>query len=229
MNDLQIFDELKAEITIFVKPVLSAVVDSDTRKNEAMTSASQIKRLQKAVEERRKQLVEPLNAQVKQINAYAKEILFPLDGAESHLRKHLIDWERKLEQERQEAQRKLDRERRQREEMERVEAAKAKQATNEVEDLFGESNEYEKEQAQAESDRKKFLAQQEQDARQKAIAESRVKGTRKAWVFEVTDESQVPREYLVVDEKRIRSAISSGVRNIAGVRIFEEIKMAIRG
>ena len=45
---------------------------------------------------------------------------------------------------------------------------------------------------------------------------------RKVWKFEITDETSIPREYLKVDETSIRQAISSGLREINGVRIFEE-------
>ncbi len=228
MSNLQVFDELKAEITIFVKPVLSVTVDSGAKKDEALVAAQQIKRLQNAVEKRRKELVDPLNAQVKQINAYAKEILSPLDGAESHLRKNLIHWEQHLEVERRKAQDKLDAERRAREEAERAESLKAKQVTAEAEDLFGETSEYDKEQIKAEEDRKKFLAQQEIDSKQKAIADSRVKGTRKVWTFELVDETKIPREFLSVDERKIRAAIAAGSRQIDGVKIFEDIKISIR-
>lgn len=50
----------------------------------------------------------------------------------------------------------------------------------------------------------------------------------KTWTFEVTDETQVPREYLMVDEKKIRQAVKGGVRQIAGIRIYEEANVRIR-
>ena len=45
----------------------------------------------------------------------------------------------------------------------------------------------------------------------------------------VVDPMTVPREYLVVDEKAIRAAVRAGVREIAGVRIYEDVEMAVRG
>jgi uncharacterized membrane protein YqiK len=44
----------------------------------------------------------------------------------------------------------------------------------------------------------------------------------KSWTFEVTDPAAVPREYLVVDEKALRAAVKDGIREIPGVRIFED-------
>jgi len=51
---------------------------------------------------------------------------------------------------------------------------------------------------------------------------------RKAWEFELADIEQVPRAYLILDEKRVRDAIRMGVRQIAGIRIFETSKTVLR-
>jgi hypothetical protein len=48
------------------------------------------------------------------------------------------------------------------------------------------------------------------------------------WVHEVTDAAQVPREYLMVNEAAIKAAIAGGRREIPGVRIFEQVRTAIR-
>lgn len=45
---------------------------------------------------------------------------------------------------------------------------------------------------------------------------------RKVWKFEITDGNEVPREYMAVNETSIRRAINGGIREIKGVRIFEE-------
>lgn len=48
------------------------------------------------------------------------------------------------------------------------------------------------------------------------------------WVHEVTDAAQVPRQYLMVNEAALKAAIAGGVREIPGVRIFEQVRTAIR-
>ncbi len=48
------------------------------------------------------------------------------------------------------------------------------------------------------------------------------------WVHEVTDAAQVPRAFLMVNEAAIKAAIAGGVREIPGVRIFEQVRTAIR-
>ena len=45
---------------------------------------------------------------------------------------------------------------------------------------------------------------------------------------EVTDESTVPREYLSVDEEKVKKAIKAGIRHIEGVKIFENETVQFR-
>ncbi len=47
---------------------------------------------------------------------------------------------------------------------------------------------------------------------------------RKIWKFEITDPAKVPREYLLVDESKIRKVVSAfkGATAIAGVRVYED-------
>ncbi len=51
--------------------------------------------------------------------------------------------------------------------------------------------------------------------------------TTMVWKFKVTDPSSVPREYLEVDEKKVRAAIRNGVREVAGLEIFQEAQLAV--
>lgn len=46
--------------------------------------------------------------------------------------------------------------------------------------------------------------------------------------FEVTDLSQVPRQYLMVNEPSIRAAIKGGVKAIDGVRIYQKQSTVVR-
>lgn len=54
---------------------------------------------------------------------------------------------------------------------------------------------------------------------------------RSRWTFEIVDESQVPREFLRVDEKAIRAAVkaSKGKIEIPGVRVYEDTTVAAVG
>lgn len=48
------------------------------------------------------------------------------------------------------------------------------------------------------------------------------------WDFEVTDKSQLPLEYLKVDEVAIRNAIRNGERTISGCNIFQKPQLSLR-
>ena len=101
--------------------------------------------------------------------------------------------------------------------------------TKEAAELFGLEEEEVAPVVDVVSERIKFEADQDLIIQQKELAALRVKGTSRAWTFELLDSALVPREFLIVNERFIRSAIKSGSRKIAGVRIFEETKISIRG
>lgn len=48
------------------------------------------------------------------------------------------------------------------------------------------------------------------------------------WVHEVTDPAAVPRQFLMVNDAAIKAAIAGGAREIPGVRIYEDVRTAIR-
>jgi hypothetical protein len=50
----------------------------------------------------------------------------------------------------------------------------------------------------------------------------------KVWSFRIISGDAVPREYCQPDERIIRAAVAGGCREIAGVEIFEETKVASR-
>lgn len=52
--------------------------------------------------------------------------------------------------------------------------------------------------------------------------------TRDRWAFTVTDESALPRKYLSPDLKKIRMAVSAGIRQIDGVEIGVDSSIIIR-
>lgn len=48
------------------------------------------------------------------------------------------------------------------------------------------------------------------------------KGVQLKWTFEIVDRNQVPNGYWIIDEGAIKTDIAKGVREIPGVRIYEE-------
>jgi hypothetical protein len=48
------------------------------------------------------------------------------------------------------------------------------------------------------------------------------------WTWEQVDLGKVPRSYLMIDIKAVDAAIKSGIRDIPGIRIFEQPKVMVR-
>ena len=51
---------------------------------------------------------------------------------------------------------------------------------------------------------------------------------RKVWKWRVTDETQIPREYFVLDEKKLNGVVAAGLRTIPGVEIYEDKQVQVR-
>ena len=48
------------------------------------------------------------------------------------------------------------------------------------------------------------------------------------WTFEITEREMIPACYWVVDEKAIQKAINLGLRDIPGLRIYNDLQVAVR-
>jgi type I site-specific restriction-modification system R (restriction) subunit len=232
---------------------------------EANAAGELLKRIAKEkrdAEAERKELVGPLNDTVKRINQKYKDGLAPYAEADQIVRQKVTVYtteqerirreeEDRLERERQEAERKA------REERERQEAearAKREQAEKEAR----EAAELER-QAKDAADREaaeKLAAEARQAAEEAQTAESAIASlpepelpkaivpkaaaptgtsTRKVWKVTAIDKAQVPAEFLVVDEKAIREAMRTGLREngnppeIPGVTFEQVPELAVRG
>lgn len=72
------------------------------------------------------------------------------------------------------------------------------------------------------------IRQESQFKRQIAQAQHSTEGIRHVWTFEVKDLYQVPREYLMLDEQKVRQAVREGKRDIAGLSIFQKQQTVYR-
>lgn len=229
MSQLVALDSLKAEILVFVQPTLAIKVTDRESQEKALTTGKLVKEFAKRVEARRRELVGPLNDQVKEINEYAKSITVPLDASEAHIKAQLRAHEIELERIRQEEIRKAEEVRK------KAEAEAAAKLTAEREEaeglaMFAAPKEAAQEIARVDAAEARVTKSIEKDhARAVKAAESnRVSGASRPWVHEVEDSNLVPREFLVVDEKKIREFIRAGGREIPGVKIFQDVRVSFR-
>lgn len=253
MLELQKFDELQAQIKMFVNPVKEITVTDQDSSAIASKTFRELTDFEKKVEARRKELVGPLNDQVKRINEYAKQISSPLSDAKTFVSAELIKFEKVLEAQRQEAlqierEARIKREDELRQEIERqkLEAdAKIKEMQEDAETLamFAPKDEAEELKAtaekeaasikanlEAEATRQAFEQKQEYWDNKKEIAQNKVAGTRRTWTFKVLDIKLVPDQFKVVsvDEKKIKALIGAGEREIAGIEIYQELSITAR-
>lgn len=80
----------------------------------------------------------------------------------------------------------------------------------------------EKAQLQEESGDTAQIRQQHDFQRQVAIAKHNTDGVRNVWTFSVNNLTEVPHDYLMLNEKKVREAIRSGERQIPGITIFQK-------
>jgi len=182
----------------------------------------------KSVEEKRTFFTGPLRTHVKRIDTLFRAVLDPLEIAERELRAKISTYR----------QAEAEAEARRRREAEEA-AAEAERAAEE--------KRRKAEQARSEKERvrlEKEAAVAEESAEATAhaaamlaptappktmVAGSGTVAARKVWTFEVRDAAQIPREYLIVDERKLRAAVRSGLREIPGVRIYEDESLAVTG
>ena len=72
------------------------------------------------------------------------------------------------------------------------------------------------------------VIQESQFKRQIAVAQHSTEGVRNVWTFEVQNLANVPREYLMLDEQKVRQAIRSGERSISGLMIYQKQQTVYR-
>ena len=81
---------------------------------------------------------------------------------------------------------------------------------------------------QAENGNSEQVIQESQFKRQIAVAQHSTEGVRNVWTFEVQNLANVPHEYLMLDEQKVRQAIRSGERSIPGLMIFQKQQTVYR-
>lgn len=174
-------------------------VETPEAASEAGNMLVQLKSWKTQVEQRRQFFTRPLKEHVKRIEALFKPMAEKLEEADGLIRKKVLDYRAKAELAAREEQQKL--------------IEKAQEA-----------------QASGDNDTALTLATQatELTAPQKSmLLDEGSMQTKKVWDFEVVDYGAIPHEYFTFDEKKVRLAIRSGLRDIPGIRIFQKDQLAV--
>ena len=177
-----------------------------SEETEAYAVLGQLKSRITLVEKRRKDITQPLNTSLRQINALFKTLSEPLSEADRILRSKIGIFRRKQEAEAAKRQAVLE------QKAAAAEAEAAKLAAR-------------KRQTAATIEKTEALVERRDELEQKAEAVTAKVGdahVSKRWTFRIEDAAKVPADYLVVDTIKVWQAVRDGERDIPGVRIYQE-------
>ena len=197
--------EIQSQANKIVAAAQALAAADEAGMGEATALLGWIARAKKQVEEKRKFFVKPLNDQVKKINAMFKEYAAPLEQSDNLLRGKILTYRREQDRIR-------------REEEERLRKLQEKEQKR-LEKLA------EKNGAPPPPPMPTPIIQEQAKT---VHSDFGTVSAKKVWDFDVEDESKVPREFLMVNEKAIRAAVKAGVRNIPGVKIYQREELAVR-
>ena len=199
------------------------VVDSPEARAAAVEVLSAIARVKGDAEDKRTGVVKPLNDHVKKVNELFREVMGPITEADTILRRKVTDYNREQQRIAQDAA---------------AEAERLRLAA-EAELRAAERAEAAKQPEVAATMLEKAVASEQQAAAVQQAAASAAPArliktdigsasVRRRWTFKLIDISKVPGEFLQVNEQEIRKAIAGGVREIAGLEIFQTEDLAVR-
>lgn len=254
-TELAQFEELKASIACFVSPTFQLTVTDFASAQSAIEAVKQVKGFINQLESKRKELVGPLNDQVKAINGYAGEIKDPLIRSEEYLKKQITQFEVEQERLREIARKAAEAERIAEEQRAAAEAELARKELEsaqadereqeaQVAALFGSDDEASEGEEPAPSPEERRLQEKiELDAQiegERALRTAKanqedwdrkqlgVKNSRKVWKCELEDISKVPREFLIIELNQAAVlAAARGGQIIPGVRTWQETTLAV--
>ncbi|MFH2076583.1 MAG: hypothetical protein ABIJ57_14770 [Pseudomonadota bacterium] len=238
------FEDYKKEAVRIATDAKALEVKDDESLNLAVMIGGNAKKIVKAIDAKRKEIILEPAEFVKGVNAMCKMITDNLDEAERVTKQKIGQHQARIEMERrkqEEAARKAAAELQAKLQAEADEAnrkareAAAKLAEEEARKAGAKKAEIEAARKKAEDEARKHEIQAPTvvapvipEAQKAVRTEEGSAHQRKVWSYEVMDAALVPVEYKIVNEQSIRDAIKMGVREITGVRIFEEVKTVFR-
>lgn len=211
----EIEQEVK-QLSATVEGVLQAATEYKITTPEAYTASAErlrdIKGIQKKIEDAEKSITKPMNDALKAARDLFRAPKAAADKAESLIKAAISDYQAAQRRIQAEAQRKADEDaRKERERLAKLQGAAEKRGDT----------------AKAETFQERAAAVV---APVVIVAPPKAEGvtSRTVWKFEVMDAAKVPREYLVVDESRIRKVVQAlkSDCNIPGVRVYSEEQIA---
>jgi hypothetical protein len=204
--------EATSEVTALQTIASNYVVKTQEQYVAGADDLKRVKAAQKKLEDTRTSLTGPINESLKRINAFFRKPAEALVAFEQKIKGALGNYSAEQERIRQEEQRRADEAARR--EREKIEAQARKAADS------------------GKVEKAAVLEQRAATVVAPIISREppKVSGVsmREVWKFAVENPDLVPREYLSVDETKIRKVVAAlkGDAKIAGVRVFSEKQIA---
>jgi hypothetical protein len=214
---------IKSDITQLDAEIRSLTIITDTENARASELLGNVKKLLKTVQERRDNIVKPIKSSIALIDNEFKKISEPLEELEALLKSRMLQYARAQETKRMEEERKIREARETEEKHIREEAEKNRSLINKITGKPVDENKIQ-EQLQSMPEIKPETKEAPKTVRSSAGTST----IKKFWTFKIINEQEIPREYLIVNESKIRQAIRDGSRSIAGIEIYEDSTIAVR-
>lgn len=221
---LRYLSEFSGRVDQMVVLSKSMLVRNEEEEVKAVTLGGEAKKIYKAIEERRKQIIAEPEAFTKAVNTFAKGFTERLKSVEDDLKGKISQYSAAIEQERRKQEQAAEMAR---QELQRKLDAEAEEANRKAkEEAF---------KAGADPASVPLFKAPEVPA---PLVPERKKATRTAtgtssfqarvWKFRVIDPDKVPREFLCVDERLVADHVKAGTRFIPGIEIYEETQTKFR-
>ncbi len=194
-HDNSAYVALVSEVQSFVSSAESASIATVETRDFATNDLSLIAKLKKSIGDLRMDYLAPLKEYTESINAAFKDITDPLAKADTILRQKVLAFNQEQERIKREA-----------EELERQEREVAERRAK----LNGDTS-------------APFVPEPlPVVAEQRAITDVGESNTRKIRRWRLVDINKVPMSYLMLDEVQIGKVVRAGIKEIAGIEIYEE-------
>jgi hypothetical protein len=203
--------EAKQSLTVFrgkvdelVSEINKKTVDSEEECGGITSLAAVGSKLSKEIEKKRKELIAEPKDFIDSVNRFCKQFTSSLDDAILGAKRKIASYQTRVELERRKAE---EAARKAAEDLQKKLNAEAKEAG-----------------VQPVTVGIPVMPEKKQTVR----TEQGTSYIVTSWEVEITDEVQVPREYLSADMRKLKRAVESGLREIPGCRIFEEKNVRFR-
>lgn len=197
------------------------IVNSKNSLETAKDIAKEGQKIKKMIETKRKEVTAPLLTRKKEIDDYAKKLTRDLDNGVKSLREQILKFELELERQRQEQLRQLELEKKKLEEEKRIKEEAERKLS---EQNFDNASIVDQPSLESEP----VVSELEISFKEKELKSDKSTNIRQTWTYEIIDDTQIPRDYLLPDDKKIKAAIALGKRDIPGIKIYQESHLVLR-